>query len=72
MFSEETKVGKIVLLLFKKHIKSSNKLISFNACNNLLWLLSLFTKRNEDDLIIVVFKLLANRVSEPCPEIVYE
>ena len=58
-YSQATKVGKIVLLLLKRNLKDSNKLVKVTTLTQLFGLLEQFTKRDELDLQNVVFKLLA-------------
>ena len=57
-YQQQTKVGKIVLLLLKRNLKDSNKLVKITCFTQLFRLLELFTANEEYELQSVVFKLL--------------
>ena len=57
-YQQQTKLGKIVLLLLKRNLKDSNKLVKIICFTQLFRLLELFTSNDEYELRSVVFKLL--------------
>ena len=57
-YQQQTKVGKIVLLLLKRNLKDANKLIKITCFSQLFKLLKQFTQSEELELEGVVFKLM--------------
>ena len=57
-YQQQTKVGKIVLLLLKRNLKDANKMIKMTSFSQLFKLLQQFTYCKEIELESVVFKLM--------------